>query len=178
MWEGMEVWADIVGYPNYQVSTQGNVRNINTGRLLKGREHDGGYRNVYIKDMYGKYRNQYIHRLVATYFVPSDPDCDEVDHINRDKTDNRADNLRWVDRSTNSKNYCRKNRRGYKMNTLTALQQEQIKHFIFEGESNVKISERLDIPRQTIYSYRKRLEKTNEVQRQCGGSDLDREDGE
>ena len=157
MWKNIEVWANIIGYPTYQVSNQGQVRNITTGRILKPREHSEGYRNVYIKDLYGKYSNQYIHRLVATYFVMSHPNRDEVDHINGDKTDNRADNLRWVTRSENSKNFCRKNRRGHKMKTLTILQQKQIEYFISQGESNVQISKRLDIPRQTIYSYRKRL---------------------
>ena len=30
-----ETWAKINGWPNYEVSTYGNVRNVKTGRILK-----------------------------------------------------------------------------------------------------------------------------------------------
>ena len=44
-----------------------------------------------------------VHRLVAIAFVPSVVGKNDVDHINGDKTDNRAENLRWVTRSENMK---------------------------------------------------------------------------
>lgn len=43
----MEVWKDIKGYEGYyQVSSEGNIRNIKTGKILIGDTNNLGYRRV------------------------------------------------------------------------------------------------------------------------------------
>lgn len=49
-------------------------------------------------------RHYYVHRVVAGCFIPNLFNLPEVDHINGDRGDNRAENLRWVDRTTNMAN--------------------------------------------------------------------------
>ena len=46
----------------------------------------------------------YIHRLIAETFIDNPHGYTEIDHINRDKRDNRVVNLRWCDRATNRTN--------------------------------------------------------------------------
>lgn len=45
-----------------------------------------------------------VHRLVAEAFLEKPENKTEIDHINRNKEDNRVENLRWVTREENMKN--------------------------------------------------------------------------
>lgn len=45
-----------------------------------------------------------VHRLVAEAFIDNPQGYTEIDHVNRDKSDNRAENLRWVTHSENMRN--------------------------------------------------------------------------
>ena len=45
-----------------------------------------------------------IHRAVAELFVPNPENKPSVDHINTDRLDNRAENLRWVSTKENCNN--------------------------------------------------------------------------
>ncbi len=50
------------------------------------------------------------HRLIAKQFIPNDdPDKNQIDHINHDKTDYHLSNLRWVSSSENQRNKSSKN---------------------------------------------------------------------
>jgi len=65
-----------------------------------------------MKDENGEQVTDYIHRLVAKHFIPNPRNLNEVDHINRNRTDNRIENLRWVTHSENLQN-----KGSYKNNT-------------------------------------------------------------
>ena len=78
----------------YSVNKDGQVRNLRTGRFLKGSIlHTYQYINFRWE---GKQKNKAVHRLVAEAFLPKAEGATIVDHIDGDRLNNKIENLRWV----------------------------------------------------------------------------------
>lgn len=99
-----EIWKINPKLPMYAVSSLGQVRNINTGKLLKPYLTYGGYLTLSLSSPSKKSHrgrlNYRVHRLVLDTFVGEHPDK-EVDHINGRKDDNRLVNLEFVSGDVN-----------------------------------------------------------------------------
>ena len=101
-----EIWKDIEGYEGlYQVSNMGNVKSLNykrTGKegILKPGKVSSGYLQVQLHQD-GKRKKYYVHQLVATAFCENQMGYTEVNHLDEDKTNNRADNLEFCSSSYN-----------------------------------------------------------------------------
>lgn len=105
----MEEYKPILDYPNYEVSNFGNVRIIKTGKILKPWLNKTSYLMVRLSKN-NQPVNKTIHRLVALAFLPNPDNKPEVDHIDRNRTNNVVDNLRWVTISENCLNTYRRDR--------------------------------------------------------------------
>lgn len=106
----MEIFKDIKGYPNYQVSNCGRVWNAKTQRMLKPSEKPNGYLQVNMIAANGLRKKEYIHRLVALTFLENPNNLPQCDHIDRNRSNNNVDNLRWVDASANQRNTAQNHR--------------------------------------------------------------------
>ncbi len=94
---------EVVDYPDYLIYPDGKLFSKKRNIYMKEQTHRLGYKYYYIyKD--GKRKKFYIHRLVAIHFIPNSENLSEVDHLNRNKVDNRVENLRWITRSDNCLN--------------------------------------------------------------------------
>ena len=100
----MEFFKDIKGYPGYQVSDQGRVWNAKTQRMLKPSVRPNGYYQVNMVAANGLRKKEYIHRLVALTFIDNPDNLPQVDHIDRDRGNNKVANLRWASASANQRN--------------------------------------------------------------------------
>ena len=96
----MEEWRDIKGYEGkYMVNNLGRVKSLNyrnTGKegIMEPHDNGKGYLRVQLcKDGKGKWYR--INRLVAQAFLPNPNNLPEVNHIDKDKTNNKVENLEW-----------------------------------------------------------------------------------
>lgn len=64
-----------------------------------GSKKDKGYRTVGYN-----YKRYSVHRLVAETFIPNPENKPEVDHIDRNPSNNNVSNLRWVTVRENNNN--------------------------------------------------------------------------
>ena len=98
-----ERWKEIEGFPNYEVSDQGRVRNKTTKHILSPAiDKSTGYLKANLqKD--GKGNTIAVHRLVAIAFCSGRKDGLDVNHIDGNKLNNASSNLEWCTRSENEK---------------------------------------------------------------------------
>lgn len=110
-----EVWKPVKGFEGiYEVSTFGCVRGIERkiickngspktikAKILNPKISNSGYFEVNLHCL-NKQKMRYVHRLVAEAFIPNPENKEEVNHIDENKTNNRAENLEWVTRVENA----------------------------------------------------------------------------
>lgn len=82
-------------------SETGMICRNGSDKWTSGSHHPTGYMTCTIEKK--SYR---VHRLIADTFLELDESKPEVDHIDRDKTNNRLDNLRRVSHKENCRNTC------------------------------------------------------------------------
>ena len=107
----MEVFKPISDFPGYTISNLGNVFSEKTNRALSPYLNATGY--LYINLLHEKKNHCLrLHRLVAKEHVPGrTAERNIVDHINENRQDPTATNLRWCTQSENMRYYWNNRRR-------------------------------------------------------------------
>lgn len=101
----MEIWKEIDGYYGlYKISNIGRVKSFKykCERILKLKTNNKGYKWITLC-LDGVKKNYLIHRLVATYFLDNKNNCEVVNHIDEDPSNNDVSNLEWCSQSENIK---------------------------------------------------------------------------
>lgn len=159
----MQIWKDIEGYKgHYQISNYGNVRSLKKDAFLMKGGYLKGYKIISLwKNGTGKMFR--VHRLVAAAFIPNPENKPCIDHIDGDRANNHADNLRWVTAKENSNNYNAPNTyKGKKINKggKAVLQYDLEGNFIKEWVTTMEIQRQLNYHRSNISNCCNGLVKT------------------
>lgn len=109
----LEEWRPIDGFPNYQVSNLGRVKNIKRGYILKNNIGTYGYYRVNL----GRGNMRKVHRLVAEAFIPNPLELPYINHLDENKLNNDVSNLEWATASQNNKHSAHQH--SCKINQLT-----------------------------------------------------------
>lgn len=100
----IETWKDIPKYEGlYQVSNMGRIKSLKRktlngkclyDKILNNRINHNGYLMIFLSKN-KKIKGYRIHRLVAQAFIPNPDNLPQVNHIDKNKTNNRINNLEW-----------------------------------------------------------------------------------
>lgn len=111
-----EIWKEIPGFEGlYEVSNIGRVRSLDRfvidayyskGHIQKGRIHKNtlskaGYYTTSLTDKNKIKKHYYIHRLVASAFIPNPNNYPVINHIDENPRNNSVDNLEWCTQKHN-----------------------------------------------------------------------------
>lgn len=117
-----EIWKPIKGYEGkYKISNYGEVvslhrfknnhtklQEVPMKKIKPYTNNKNGYVYVYLCND-GKYKNIRLHKLVAETFIDNPKNYNQINHIDGNKQNNRADNLEWCDSSYNIKDMYKRN---------------------------------------------------------------------
>lgn len=119
-----EQWKQIVDYPNYHISSFGNVKNIISNKLLTP-NNKGGYYNVSLISNKNR-KSLKVHRLVALAFIENPNNKPHVNHKDKNRLNNYVENLEWMTPTENNIHRCKdlvivtnKNKPVYRISTKT-----------------------------------------------------------
>ena len=99
----MPAWKQIVWAPDYEVSSDGQVRKKTFSGIKILTPYIKTYPTIYIANGSKKGKIYLIHRLMWEAFNGPIPEGYQIDHIDRDKQNNKLSNLRLA---TASENRC------------------------------------------------------------------------
>ncbi len=94
------MWRRLPIDTRYRVSEDGRILGLD-GRILKQAKDSRGYLFVTLNNNYKQFHLS-VHRAVAMCYIPNPHNYPQVNHKDKDKTNNNISNLEWCDNKYNS----------------------------------------------------------------------------
>ena len=161
----METWKALARNPNYEVSTEGRVREKARPVFNRGRIHSKpprtidpfidteGYAFVVMRKPMGTGAEKiFVHRLVMEVFVGECPEEMSVDHIDRVRTNNTLANLRYATKAEQTENRDLSGISGEnsRFSKLTQANVDEIRKMIEMGFGDDVIASRFNVSSSAI----------------------------
>lgn len=147
-------WRAHPTYPEYQLSTTGEVRSVYTMRPLAGGLDKDGYKKLVLCSG-GRRRYARVATMVAETFIGPRPPGAVIRHLNNIRTDNRPENLAW---GTQAENIADKHVHGTRQlgenGSRTILTEAQARRAKFGTEPAKRLAEEFGVKVVTIYQIR------------------------
>lgn len=97
MFISLDGFVRLKRYPNYGVSRDGKIYSYKRNIILSPIDNSRGYLQVQLV----RPKWERVHKLVAETFIPNPNNYKEVNHIDKNKYNNRVENLEWCTRKYN-----------------------------------------------------------------------------
>jgi len=128
-----EEWRKVYGYPGYLISSFGRI-SARKGLhdelfdcILHPTVDAHGYQRVILRSSSKRDRSYFVHRLVAIAFLPKPKKHrTQVNHKDRNKSNNCADNLEWCSAHENTRWSAERGAYDGKSRKLTEMQVREI----------------------------------------------------
>lgn len=130
-------------------------------KILNQTKHSkNGYYSVALNDgVLGKRIN--VHRLIALHFLPLIEGKNEVNHIDSDKSNNRFDNLEWVNRGENQSHMSKNKTKTSKYVGVCLNKEGRFISYICHNSKKIRIG--FFETEEEAYKARKQFELDNNI---------------
>lgn len=152
----METWKTCTEFPEYQVSTDGQIRSIYTMRPLLGGIDKDGYRRLIVCSG-GRRVCRNVRELVCSTYHGPRPEGAVIRHIDGSRTNDAPSNLAWCTQKENMADKLAHGtaQRGEK-HGLSKLTEADVRRIRDGGERAADVATALGIAKVTVYHIRER----------------------
>lgn len=142
--------VDMKKLKGYEILPDGRILDLK-GKEKKCWKSRGGYLLTQLRHLDGSRKQYLIHRLVATAYVPNPDNLPQVNHIDGDKCNNAASNLKWCDQGHNMKHSYASGLRKPTSGKLSDDQVKEMRRLREEGFTYQRIGDMFGISYQSAH---------------------------